>query len=390
MEKVPETTVLLIEPDTKTAGFIRHMLSAAGYRLLHSTSGKEGLIQAWRDQPDAIILEMALPDLDGLEVVQRLRRDRRTTQMPIFALTARSGPGDVKAGLEAGVNEYILKQADAVDLLLRHLSSLPRPSPTAAARPPAGQPGRMLVFLSANGGSGTSSLCVNIAHEFARLRPEARVAVADLVLPLGSLTYITGGEPRTDLVQLTRLSPQELNPDGLRRMLHSPRAWEFQLIAGTSDPLQASGLQIDRLGPLIQAVRSAFDFVFIDIGRNLSPLAMLVLAQADILSIVFTPEAAVLGNTRALMSYLQVEEIPSDKIFLISNLPLRLSGMSTEEVEKSLGRKVEGAIFHMGENLSRASSLHLPLSMRFGEENSTESLRQTAGNLLVRVEAGAE
>jgi len=387
---LPEATVLLIEPDTKTAGFVRHMLSGAGYRLLHTTSGKEGLIIAWRDQPDAVILEMALPDIDGPEVVRRLRRDRRTAQKPIFGLTARSAPEEVKAGLEAGLNEYILKQPDAIDLLLRHLAALPRQASAQAARPDAAQTGRMLAFLSANGGAGTSSLCVNIAHEFARLRPEARVAVVDLVLPLGSLAYITGGEPRTDLMKLTQLSPQELNPEALRRMLPSPRAWDFQLVPGATDPLQASGLQADRLGPMIQATRSAFDYVFVDIGRNLSPLAMLVLAQADLLCIVFTPEAAVLGNTRALMSYLQVEDIPAEKLFLVSNLPLRLSGMSTEEIEKSLGHKVEGAVFHMGENLSRASSLHLPLSMRFGEENSTESLRQAAAGLLARLGNAAQ
>ncbi len=387
---MPETTVLLIEPDTKTAGFIRHMLAAAGYRLLHTTSAKEGLIQAWRDQPDAIVLEMALPDLDGLEVVSRLRRDRRTSQKPILALTARSGPEEVKAGLAAGVNEYILKQPDAIDLLLRYLSNLPRAESAADAGTKAKQAGRMLVFLSANGGAGTSSLCVNIAHEFARMRTHARVAVVDLVLPLGSLSYITGGEARTDLVQLTRLTTQELHPEALRRLLPTPRSWDFQLVPGATDPMQASGLQADRLGPLIQAVRAAFDIVLVDIGRNLSPLAMLVLAQADILSIVFTPEPAVLGNTRALMSFLQVEDIPIEKVFLISNIPLRLRGMSSEEVEKALGRKVEGAIFHMGENLSRASSLHMPLSMRFGEENSTESLRQAAAGLLARVEAGLQ
>ncbi len=387
---MPETTVLLIEPDAKTAGFIRHMLAGAGYRLLHATSGKDGLIQAWRDQPEAIILEMALPDLDGLDVVRRLRKDRRTAQKPIYGLTTRSSPEDVKAGLEAGVNEYILKQPDAIDLLLRHLSNATLPASPAAARPSGVKTGRMLAFLSANGGSGTSSLCVNIAHEFARLRSEARVAVVDLVLPLGSLTYITGADPRTDLVQLTRLSPQELNPDALRRMLPTPRAWDFQLVPGASDPLQAASLQSDRLGPLVQAVRSAFDLVFVDIGRNLSPLAMLVLAQADILCIVFTPEAAGLGNTRALLSFLQVEDMPPDKLFLISNLPLRLPGMSTEEVEKTLAARVEGAIFHMGENLSRASSLHMPLSMRFAEENSTKSLHQAAESLLTRVEAGAQ
>jgi CheY-like chemotaxis protein len=384
---VADTTVLLIEPDPKTAGFIRHMLASAGHRLLHSTGGKEGLIQAWRDQPDAIILEMALPDLDGLELVRRLRRDRRTAQKPIYALTSRSAPEDVKAGLEAGVTEYLLKQPDAVELLLRHLAGVQAPVP--ADRPLSRAAGRLVVFLSANGGSGTSSLCLNIAHEFVRSHPETRLAAIDLVLPLGSLAYLTGSEPRTDLVRLTRLSPQELNPESLRRLLPSPRAWDIQLIPGASDPTQASALRTESLGPLIQAVRAAFDYVFIDIGRNLSPMAMLALAQAELINIVFTPEPVAIGNTRALISYLKAEDIPADRLFLISNLPRRLPGMGVDEVERDLGHKVDGSIHHLDESLSRASALHIPLSVRFAEESGTQSLRQTAIRLLTRLEAGS-
>jgi Flp pilus assembly CpaE family ATPase len=387
---LPEITILLIEPDLKTAGFLRHMFVQAGYQLLHAASGKDGLIQAWRDQPAAIVLELDLPDVDGLDIVRRLRKDRRTASTPIFGLTSRSRPDQLKAGLAAGLNEYVVKQADAVQILLRSLAALPRGERAPVEAPgAAGQPARLLVFLSANGGSGTSSLCLNAAHEFTRLRPGSHVCAMDLVLPLGSLGYLTGCDPRTDLVRLTDKPAQELTPEVLQGVLPLPSAWAFQLLPGSSNPSQVSSLKTERLGPLVQAMRSAFDYVLVDIGRNLSPLAMLVLAQADLLAIVFSPDPATLGNTRALMSYLEVEEIPPSKFFLLSNLPHRIQGLSSEELERTLGRKVEAAVFHAGENLSRANALHVPLSLRFGDENSTRTLQQAAARLLERVEAEA-
>lgn len=383
---MPDLRVLLIEPDEKTAGFLQHMLKQAGHRVTRAPSGKEGLILSWRDQPDVVILELDLPDIDGADVVTKLRKDRRTARTPILALTTRSAPEHIAAGLQAGLTDYVVKQADAVDTLMLRLASLPRGEGAPPPEPSSAEPGRLVVFLSANGGAGTSSLCLNMAYEFARLGPGSRVCVVDMVLPLGSLAHLTGCDPRTDLVALTRLPEDEVTPDELRHLLPTPRSWELQLLPGSADPIQASELQAERIPGLVRALRGAFDFVFIDIGRNLSSLAMSAAAQADALALVFVADPSVLSNTRALMSFLDVEEIPPEKLFLISNLPSRAQSLGGTEWEKELGRAVDGAIHNMGENLSLANSQHLPLSLRFGEDRSTDSLRQTAAKLLARLQ----
>ena len=383
---MPEIKVLLVEPEVKTAAFIRQALVQAGYQVLHTPSGKESLIHAWRDQPDAIVLELNLPDIDGLEVVTKLRRDQRTARKPIFGLTSRTGPEEMRAGLEAGLTEYILKQSDAIQVLLQALSrELRREAgmPAAGAADPV-EHGRLLVFLSANGGAGTSSLCLNVAFEMARMQAGRSVAVVDLVLPIGSLARITGSAPKPDLVDLTRMPPTDLASDYLRRSLPRPRSWGVQLVPGAADPGHAASLQADHLAPLVQALRATYPYVLVDVGRSLSRLTMIVLAQAHVLAVVLSPESTPLANTQSLLKYLEAEEIPPERFFTISNRPMGIQGLSGDALVKELGRPVDAAMPNTGENLGISNNMHEPLALRFPDETGTVAVREIAQQLITR------
>lgn len=385
---MPEIKVLLVEPDTRAATFVRQALAKAGYQVQHAISGKEGLITAWRDQPDAIVLELDLPDIDGLEVVRKLRRDQRTARKPILGLTSRSDPEEVRAGREAGMTEYIVKQSDAIQVLLQGLARGLRPQ---AGMPPEGvseaapvESGRLIVFLSANGGAGTSSLCLNVAFEMSRMQAGQGMVVVDLVLPIGSLAQITGCAPRPDLVDLTQMPPASLTSHFLRSNLPRPRSWGFQLVPGTANPGRAADLQADRLAPLVQALRATYPYVLVDVGRSLSRLTMLVLTQANVLAVVLSPEATPLANTQSLLRYLEAEEIPLERSFTISNRPMSIQGLSGNALVQELGRPVDAAMPNTAENLGISNNMHEPLALRFPDETGTVAVREIAKQLVTR------
>ena len=383
---MPEIKVLLVEPEAKTAAFLRQALVQAGYQVLHSPSGKESLIRAWRDQPDAIVLELTLPDIDGLEVVTRLRRDQRTARKPIFGLTSRTGPEEMKAGLEAGLTEYILKRSDAIQVLLQALTRELRREAGMPAAGPADpvENGCLLVFLSANGGAGTSSLCLNVAFEIARKQAGRSVAVVDLVHPTGSLARITGSAPKPDLVDLTQMPPTDLTSDYLRRTLPYPRSWRVQLVPGAADLGHATSLQADHLAPLVQALRATYPYVLVDVGRSLSRLTTIVLTQAHVLAVVLSPESTPLANTQSLLKYLEAEEIPPERFFTISNRPMTKQGLSGDALVKELGRPVDAAMPNSGENLGLSNNMHEPLALRFPDEAGTVAVREIAQQLITR------
>lgn len=108
--------ILLIEDEPQIRRFLRASLPSQGYRLEEAPNGEEGLLQAAMRQPDVIILDLGLPDIDGLEVTQRLREWSKT---PIIVLSARGQEGDKIAALDAGADDYLTKPFGMGELLAR-------------------------------------------------------------------------------------------------------------------------------------------------------------------------------------------------------------------------------------------------------------------------------
>ena len=77
--ETPPISILVIDADSVSRNYLAAMLGKGGYTVLSAAVGREGLISAWRDQPGIIIFDAALPDLSGLDLVTRLRQDRRTS-----------------------------------------------------------------------------------------------------------------------------------------------------------------------------------------------------------------------------------------------------------------------------------------------------------------------
>ena len=184
METTP-VSVLIIDGDPVSRNYLAAMLGKSGYTVLLAALGREGLISAWRDQPGIIILDPDLPDLPGLELVNRLRQDRRTSKVTLIALSSREDPQEMAALLAAGCSEYLVKSNQTLQTLLE---LLPRLIGGEQIEPK--KLGKLIVFLSAKGGTGTSSLCANIAMCLASEKTDKKVAVIDLVLPIGSIASI--------------------------------------------------------------------------------------------------------------------------------------------------------------------------------------------------------
>lgn len=108
--------VVLIEDEPQIRRFLRATLGSQGYRLHEATTGEDGLIEAATRQPDVVILDLGLPDIDGLQVIRRLRE---WSQVPIIVLSARGQEGDKVAALDAGADDYVSKPFAVGELLAR-------------------------------------------------------------------------------------------------------------------------------------------------------------------------------------------------------------------------------------------------------------------------------
>jgi two-component system phosphate regulon response regulator PhoB len=106
---MPGEKILVIEDEHDIRELISYNLENAGYEVLKSSAGNPGIETAKKEIPDLILLDIMLPDIDGLDVCRRLKRDDKTRDIPVIMLTAKSEDSDVISGLEIGAEDYITK-----------------------------------------------------------------------------------------------------------------------------------------------------------------------------------------------------------------------------------------------------------------------------------------
>jgi DNA-binding response OmpR family regulator len=119
-------TVLVVEDETSIASFVALYLKNAGYRIQTAGTGREALERVAAEKPSLIVLDLMLPDVDGLEVCRRIRR---TSDVPILMLTARDEDVDKIIGLEVGADDYLTKPFNPRELVARVKSVLRRSVP---------------------------------------------------------------------------------------------------------------------------------------------------------------------------------------------------------------------------------------------------------------------
>jgi two-component system KDP operon response regulator KdpE len=113
----------MVEDDPQIRRFLRAALAAEGYRFQEALTGEEGLAQAAAHQPDLVLLDLGLPDIDGIEVIRRLRQWNKT---PILILSARGQETDKITALDLGADDYIAKPFAVGELLARIRAALRR------------------------------------------------------------------------------------------------------------------------------------------------------------------------------------------------------------------------------------------------------------------------
>jgi two-component system KDP operon response regulator KdpE len=138
-------TVLIVEDQPELLRALRINLRARQYDVLTARTGREALALAASQHPDAVILDLGLPDIDGTEVIVELRR---WSKAPIIVLSGRSSPGDKIGALDVGADDYVTKPFAMAELLARLRAALRRDEgETGAGRPAQATIGRWLVNL---------------------------------------------------------------------------------------------------------------------------------------------------------------------------------------------------------------------------------------------------
>lgn len=377
--------VLIIDIDETNTTYLANEFNKAGYQSFTATNGTKGLAIALREQPHIIVLDPTFTDIGIDEFIEEIRGDQRTSHSKIIAFSSLIELDEVQAAIDLGFDEYMAKESDAMPFLfdtvhffLVELGKYEEASEVGEKPeiPLNENTGKVIVFSSAKGGIGTSSLCVNLAAIMHQIENGAKIAVLDLVLPIGSLATIVGQENGKNIVSISNLPTTQITSQLIKDYLPLNNVWNFHLIAGSENPEQANNLDITKIPTILSVLKHNFDYTFIDLGKSLSRIALPIILSCELLVHVLSLDSAAVSLSLLVKDYLREKGINEKQFYALINNAAPVEGIPKIEVDEMLGGEITRSIPYMGRNFDIANNLHIPISTKFPDDVVTIGLQQ--------------
>ena len=376
-------TILIVDENPASRNFLANHLRAKQFETLEAPTGKEALILAWRHEIDLVLFDPALADIPDKEFIQKLRNDPRTVRAQLVALSSDPSSARRETCLSAGVHEYLVKSSQAIPALEQILARVfEEEAPVEAPHKASAKSGLLIVFLSAKGGTGTSSLCANLAMNIQQSQPEARVVVADLVLPIGSIGPIVGNEGTLNLVTVTDLPAGQTNSEYFHKNLPKPEHWQYQVLTGSLDPEHGNSIKGERINQIVDMLCSAYDFIILDIGRSLSRISLPLIQKADLIVLIVSTDQSTVKLTKTVHDYLKTQGVASQKIYAILNRAVGLEGVTRAQAEEMIGLPIKTTMPYMGGNFALANNLNQPITVKYPTDTASIVLKGAAEDIV--------
>lgn len=376
-------TVLVIDADEANRNFLAQLLHKKNYQVRHASSAEEGVRMVEEAVPSMVIFDTNLPDLKAMELIEQLQRNPAIADVPCVVLSSRSDPEEMQSCFQAGCAEYYVKSGM---MMMTLVDAIPRLLVEGRRLRKKRDQGFLLVFLSAKGGTGTSSLCANIGMNMAGHLTQSTVAVADLILPMGSIAPLVGiPDPQLNLVTVADQPEDNITPEYFSNQLLVPPHWLFHLLPGAPDPETSLNLQVGHIPNIVDALRRAYDYVLVDLGRSLSKISLPIIQAADLVVLILSADMSTVNHTKKLWHYLREQGIQPNQVYAILNRAVGLEGLTKAETEKILEIDINLTVPYMMGNFSLANNQNIPISVKFPTDTATMILKQAAIEMSQRV-----
>lgn len=116
VKTIPQKTVLIVEDEPDTAEMLTEMVQLSGYQVLHTFNGYNALDLITKAKPNALLIDLVLPDISGLEVIRRIRQNKSLLHIPIIIISGNNQPEDIQQGITSGASRYLTKPIGYAEL----------------------------------------------------------------------------------------------------------------------------------------------------------------------------------------------------------------------------------------------------------------------------------
>jgi len=293
--------ILVVDDDLDSVKLIGMMLQRRGYEIAAAQSGAQALAKAQTENPDLIILDLMMPDMDGYEVCRRLRANPATANLPIIMFTAKTLVGDKVAGFQAGADDYLTKPVHPAELASRVEAVLLR-SARRRIEEQAPMRAQIFGFLGSKGGVGTTTLAVNVAVALAQGPAKGqRVVLADMQSGMAALSLQLGLRRHGRLARLLEEPAERIEARMIEAQLEEHRTG-VQVLSGQIEP---AGVAIPvspaHAKAIFRHLGAMADYLLLDLGVGLGEANRCILPECHQIVVTIEPERVALTLAQSLL-----------------------------------------------------------------------------------------
>jgi pilus assembly protein CpaE len=345
------TKVLVVDDDLNIQRVLVFTLKQEGFEVHVASDGQAGVEMAAAIGPDLILMDVAMPKLDGYAATQQIRAAEKSRKVPIIMLTAEADVEQRVRGLRAGADDDIVKPFHPLELIARIKALLARSGGGLAVRATAEKStlGRLASFYGAKGGVGTTTMAINTAIALAT-KSNRRTALFDANLQFGDeRVFLDLGLDSASIVNA--IAEPDLDAELLKRFMVSHHSG-IELLLAPPNPEQADIVaerqrsDPDSLTAVLGLLRKAYDYTIIDTGRTIDDFTLQLFDESDVIYVIMTADLSCLKNVRLVLETMGSLGFSRDKVQLVLNRSNAYTGINVDNAESALGRKIDHQVIN--------------------------------------------
>jgi pilus assembly protein CpaE len=382
--------ILIVDDDVDTLRLVGLMLQRQGYQITAATNGQQGLDKAVEEQPDLILLDVMMPDMDGYEVTRQLRQNPVTADTPILMFTAKTQLDDKMAGFEVGADDYLTKPTHPSELQA-HVRALLSRSGQREKKGKAAAPtqrAHVVGVLAARGGLGVSAIAMNLAVGLFN-RSQSDVALVEMLPGKGTLGLDLGMNNQKALGQLLSGTPSEVTRERVENAL-VPHISGVKLMLASNHPSDVHLIsQVAQYEATLDKLSSLARYVVLDLGSGLPPFVQKLLPACNDTVIVLEGVTNTILHTQALIEELIKLGLKKERITAALNNRIRTDTLLTvSAVQDKLGHPITVVFTPAPELLMQATRMQTAAILCQPDGVTAKQILKLADHLIQNEAAG--
>lgn len=375
--------ILIVDDDMDTLRLVGLMLERQGYEIIAANNGNQAVMLAVSEQPDMILLDIMMPDMNGYEVTHQVRDNPSTTHIPIIMFTAKTQIDDKLMGFEVGADDYLTKPTQPRELFAHVKAVLARTSKVQDTIPTKDR-GFNIGVLSTKGGLGVTTLALNLGIAIHQ-DTQCDVIVAEFRPGQGTLSLELGCLQPENLTRLLETKVSEITPQAIEKELVTHNSG-VQLLLSTHDPSDAKYIcEANTFESIAKHLPYLARYNVLDLGPALTPITERVLKYCDNVIIVVEPVPHTILQSKALIQALIESGFNEGQLMAVLVNRVRSSvQLSWAQVQEQLGLNITTIFTPAPELAYQASTHNIPIIIQQPDGLTTEQFLKLAEKVTQR------